>query len=196
MKDLSKQEFEEKVQELLDRKITRKKLAKELETDVRTLNNRISKLSVTNPDLYAEFIKNFPYKPKTIEIDIEALAVNVIENGMDSASKTIGISTRTITRKVNTLKKLNPELYDLYKRRNDNMTDEEKAKYISQFSKFNKMKKIERKELENKEAELISILSKFESKLAEGMSKNKAAISLGLDGYPTIWKKYQDLNRI
>lgn len=196
MKNLSNQEFEEKVQELIDRKITRKELAKELETSMRTLNDKITKLSETNPDLYAEFIKIFPYKPKSIEIDIEALAVQVIENGIDSTSKLTKISSRTITRKVNTLKKTNPELYDLYKRRNDKMSEDEKASYIRQVGKFNKMDKIERSELEYKEAELSSILSEFEKKVAEGMSKNKAAISLGFDGYPTIWKKYQELNRI
>lgn len=196
MKDLSSQEFEEKIQELIDGKITRANLAKQLESSIRTLNNKITKLAETNPDLYAEFIKKFPYKPKFIEIDIEALAVQVIENGIDSISKATGISSRTITRKVNTLKKTNPELYDLYKRRNDNMSEDERARYISQVNKFNKMSKIERYELEGKESELISILSEFERKVAEGMSKNKAAISLGFDGYPTIWKKYQELNRI
>lgn len=196
MKKMSKEEFEEKVQELIDKKITKKELAIQLETSIRTLTKKITELSKTNPNLYTEFIKTYPYKPKSINVDIENLAVQVIKNGIDNISKETKISSRTITRKVNTLKKTNPELYDLYKRRNKNMSEDEKVRYIHEVNKYDKMQKVERSELKDKEVELTSILSKFEEKVASGMSKNKAAIALGFDGYPTIWKKYQELDRI
>lgn len=196
MKKLSNKEFEEKVQELIDKKITRKELATQLETSMRTLTKKITELSKTNPNLYTEFITVYPYKPKSINVDIENLAVQVIKNGIDNISKETGISSRTITRKVKTLKDTNPELYDLYKRRNENMSEDEKARYIHEVNKLDKMQKVERSELKDKEVELTSILSEFEKKVASGMSKNKAAIALGFDGYPTIWKKYQELDRI
>ena len=62
MKELTQKEFEEQIQRLIDGNIGRKKLAKELETDIRTLNNKIMELASTNPDLYARFIEKFPYE--------------------------------------------------------------------------------------------------------------------------------------
>lgn len=196
MNKISAKEFEEKVRDLIERKITRTELANQLGISMRTLNDKITKLSDTNPDLYMEFIEIYPYKPKTIEVDIEDLALQVIKTGMSITSKETGISSRTITRKVNTLKKTNPELYDLYKRRNDKMSDDEKAIYYLKLDRLDKMNKPKRTELNDKEADLTSTLSEFERRVAGGMSKNKAAISLGFDGYPTIWKKYQELKRI
>ena len=45
MLEVSREEFEEKIQDLIDGKTTRKKLIKELETDSRTLNNKIREMS-------------------------------------------------------------------------------------------------------------------------------------------------------
>lgn len=147
MNKISAKEFEEKVRDLIERKITRTELANQLGISMRTLNDKITKLSDTNPDLYMEFIEIYPYKPKTIEVDIEDLALQVIKTGMSITSKETGISSRTITRKVNTLKKTNPELYDLYKRRNDKMSDDEKAIYYLKLDRLDKMNKPKRTEL-------------------------------------------------
>lgn len=57
MKKISQEEFENLVQSLINRETTRKKLAKTLETDIRTLNSRIRKLSEENDELYKKYIK-------------------------------------------------------------------------------------------------------------------------------------------
>ena len=62
MKELSQKEFEEQIQRLIDGQTTRKKLAKEIGTDIRTLNKKIMEMSAKNPELYTEFLKKFPYK--------------------------------------------------------------------------------------------------------------------------------------
>ena len=70
MKELTQQEFEEQIERVIDGKIGRKALAKELETDIRTLNRKITELADTNPDLYFKFIEKFPYKPKEIKLNL------------------------------------------------------------------------------------------------------------------------------
>ena len=52
MKKLSEEEFENAIKRLINGEITKVKLAKELETDPRTLDNKIQEASVTNPKLY------------------------------------------------------------------------------------------------------------------------------------------------
>lgn len=199
MKQISQEEFEKEVERLLEGSITRKKLAKELETDIRTLNNRITELSQTNSELYARFIKKFPYRPKTIKVDIEDLALQVIREGVGKTSDMTGISVRTISRKIKTLEETNPELYNLYIRKNDKMTSEQRKLFDDTLERF-QMKsgdsRVTRGELIEKEQELRMILSKFEGLVSSGMSKAEAARTLGYDGYPTIWKKYSELKRI
>ena len=61
MKKLSEEEFENAIKRLINGEITKVKLAKELETDPRTLDNKIQEVSVTNPKLYNEYIRTLPY---------------------------------------------------------------------------------------------------------------------------------------
>lgn len=80
MKNIGNEELQSKIRDLIDKKITRKGLAKELETDLRTIHKIIRETSETNPELYEEYIKTFPYKPKTREdIDYEALIIDTIK---------------------------------------------------------------------------------------------------------------------
>lgn len=198
MKQLSQSEFESQIERLLKGDITRRNLAKELETDIRTLNTKIVELAETNPELYKRFVEKFPYQPKEIKVDIEKLAIRVIRRGVEAVVSDTGISRRTISRKVKTLEKDNPELYELYVIRNKKMTFDERTMFNEKVAKLEKnlLQKLERRELEEKEKEIRDTLAKFEELVAGGMEKAPAARALGFDGYPTIWKKYQELRRI
>ena len=80
MKNISNQEFEALIQDLIDRKITRKNLAKKLETDLRTLHKKITQVSETNSELYKKYVELLPYQPKSREdIDYEALIIDVMK---------------------------------------------------------------------------------------------------------------------
>ena len=61
---ISQEEFEAKIQDIIDGKTTRVKLIEELKTDGRTLNTKIQELAVYNPKLYKAFVIKFPYRPK------------------------------------------------------------------------------------------------------------------------------------
>lgn len=202
MKELTQKEFEQQIQRLIDGEIGRKKLAKELETDIRTLNKKIMEMSETNPTLYASFVGKFPYKPKELEVDIEELAIYSIVHDNKMASERFNMSTRTITRKLKKLKEINPELYELYLRKakieGSKTSKKEKEKYFldvaTMAEKIGKRDDIDN--VERKRTELEKTISEFEALIAKGMSKAEAARTLGYDGYPTIWKKYNELERI
>ena len=202
MKELSQKEFEEQIQRLIDGQTTRKKLAKEIGTDIRTLNKKIMEMSAKNPELYTEFIKEFPYKPKEIEVDIEELAIYCITHDNKMAAERFNMSTRTITRKLKRLAQINPELNELYLRKAE--TEGSKTSHRDREKYFINLTRIAERigkrdyidNAERKRTELEQTISAFEDLLAQGMSKAKAARTLGYDGYPTIWKKYNELERI
>ena len=79
MKNISNAELESLIQDLIDKKITRKELAKQLNTDLRKLHKTINEVSQTNPELYVKYITVFPYQPKVREdIDYEALIIDIM----------------------------------------------------------------------------------------------------------------------
>lgn len=200
MKELTQKEFEEQIERVIDGKIGRKALAKELETDIRTLNRKITELADTNPDLYFKFIEKFPYKPKEIKLNLEELALYAIQKGTRQAAIKFGISRRTVTRKVNKLKKEQPELYGLFCGKEyiqgEHVPKIKKDEYVYNVSKHEDIKRKGNISVAAKRKELEETISEFEKLLATGMSKAKAARTMGYDDYPTIWKKYQELQRI
>ncbi len=118
MINLSKEEFDRYVEELINEKYSKTDLLKLLQTDYRTLNNKIQELAITNPDLYLRYIKKYPYRQKERDdIDYEALIIEATKTGIyaqDIANK-YGVSVKTIQRKVARLEKDNPELIKLYR---------------------------------------------------------------------------------
>lgn len=121
MKKLSEEEFENAIKRLINGEITKVKLAKELETDPRTLDNKIQEVSVTNPKLYNEYIRTLPYKQKGIDhIDYEALVIYMLKKGLtaDEAAQKFEISRRTVSRRICELE--NKELLNMYREVADN----------------------------------------------------------------------------
>ena len=202
MKDLTQKEFEQQIQRIVDGEIGKKELAKELNTSIRNLDRKITGLSESNHKLYLAYVKEHPYKPKEIKVDVEELALYAIVHGISKTVEEYGMSRKTLSRKIEKLEKVNLELYSLYQGRNiinsKSASQFDKDKYVYDLSKY--MEKLEKRKKQNsfeeKRAELKKTISEFEKLVSSGMSKAAAARALGYDNYPTIWKKYQELNRI
>lgn len=196
MRSLTVEQFSRHIERLINGEVTRKQLAKELETDMRTLNGKITELATTNPELYQKFIEKFPYRPKTIKVDVQELAIKVIRYGLEITARETGISIRTISRKVKELEKINPELYELYQMRNMTMNKMERQNFDRRIAEMGNYTPVKRTEIQEMKTELQKTIQAFEELVSQGCSKNAAAKELGYDGYPTIWKKYQELKRI
>lgn len=119
MIEISQDEFEQKIQEVIDGKYTRADLIKQLKVDRITLNNKIQELYITNPELYLQFIRKFPYKPREYtHIDYEAMIIDIMKKGYKKkeAAEQYGIHDRTIARKIHQVEKTNPDLVALYRK--------------------------------------------------------------------------------
>ena len=115
---ISQKEFEDRIQDVIDGKATRKQLTKELRIDRNTLNNKIQELVVYNPELYKKFIEKFPYKPREYShIDYEAIIIDILKKGYKRREwdDVYEIDSRTINRKIHEIEKENPSLVELYK---------------------------------------------------------------------------------
>jgi len=120
---ISQGEFGEKVKEVIRGEKTLIGLCKELQTDERTLIQNIILHSAYDPEVYAEFVEIHPYRTRQREdIDFEALLIEILKQGMTSkeASKKYNVGVRTIQRKVEKLRKTNPELVEIYKQAKQN----------------------------------------------------------------------------
>lgn len=199
MIDISQEEFEAKVQDILDGKTTRVKLISELKTDRDTLNNKIQELVIYNPDLYKAFINKFPYKPREYtHIDYEAIIIDILKKGykrreLDEVYE--GVSSRTITRKIPILEKTNPDLITLYR---------EVSKYRKNQIELPSNLKAEIDKLEEKEIFVGGVCDKKREELLEkerlyndamlsGMGATKASERVGQN---RVSKAINTLNRI
>ena len=199
MLNLSREEFEAKIQDLIDGKTNRKKLIKDLETDSRTLNNKIREMSEYNGELYSAFVSKFPYRTRERnDLDYEALVIEIIQKGMTSveAAEKYNIGGRTIQRKVNQLQKENPYLVEIYKQVKLNNSKQEKPskelqhqidELVSRPVVICEINGIRRRELEEFE--------KTYNERCLTMSKEEAARSMGTSK-PQIFKMMNQLRRL
>lgn len=199
MIEISQEEFEQKIQEVIDGKLSRQQLTKLLKTDTRTLNNKIQELVVYNSDLYMEFIKKYPYKAKErTDIDYEALVIEIIKSSMPTskAAEKYNIGERTITRKVKALEKENPYLIEIYreikKNNRNNIVETRDLKekiecLVSRPVKISEINETRKKELEEFE-------KTFNSR-CQYVSKEEAARSMGLNAN-RMYKMLNELYRI
>ena len=159
MIEISQQEFEAKVQDIIDGKTTRANLIKELKIDKITLNTKIQELAVYNPELYREFVVKFPYRPREYtHIDYEAIIIDILKKGYTRRewNDIYEVDSRTITRKIYDIEEKNPDLVSLYRkvseyRRRQKQLPEELIKAIE--------------ELEEKEIYLCDICDKKREEL-------------------------------
>lgn len=90
----------------------------ELQTSYRTFYKRVQALSATNPELYQQYIKKYPYKPKSRrDINIMEIGIEYLKDKMtkEELARNFEVSSRTIKRRLNELKKSDiPEEKELY----------------------------------------------------------------------------------
>jgi len=171
---ISQEEFESKVQDIIDGKTTRVKLLNELKTDKITLNNKIQELVIYNPKLYMAFIKKFPYRPREYtHIDYEAIIIDILKKGytrreLDDVYERV--SSRTIQRKINVIKDTNPELVKLYR---------EVSEYRKRQKPLPKELQTQIDMLEEKEIFIGEICDKRREELLEKERKYQEAIING-----------------
>ena len=198
MIQISQEEFESKILDVIDGKSTRVELIAELKIDRSTLNNKIQELVVYNPKLYKKFIEKFPYRPREYShIDYEALLIDILKKGYKRREwdDIYEIDSRTITRKIHAIEKTNPELINLYRK----------------VSKYRKMQKkipsdlqdqinlLEEREIyiagiyDKKREELLSEEKEYQEKLMQGKKAVQASKELGKG---RISKRIDTLNRI
>ena len=118
MIEITQEEFENKVEQVIKGETTRTKLIKELKIDRVTLNNKIQELLVYNPDLYHNFIKRFPYMPREYtHINWRAMLIDIMKKGYTKheAEEQYEVSSRTISRKVYEVEEDDKDIVSLYR---------------------------------------------------------------------------------
>ena len=104
MKEISQEEFEAGIQDVIDGKTTRTELMeKTWHMGADKLNTRIQELAVYNPELYRAFDIKFPYRPREYtHIDYEAVIIDILKNGYKRRDwdDIYEVDSRTITRKI------------------------------------------------------------------------------------------------
>ena len=182
MREVSQNEFEQLIRKVLDKEVSMKQLIEDLETSYSNINNKITEMRESNPELYNEYITKRPYRPKrNLQLNSEALVTQIIIERLTliEASEEYEIPVRTINRRISEVKKQNPALYNAYKRYQSNkqltIEDEEV------LQKNRNMVKAEKGADDLKLDELTTILKKYESLVAEnnGLSNYQAAAELG-----------------
>ena len=198
MKNINKDEFKQAIRRLINGEITKVKLAKELETDPRTLDNRIQELSATDPELYYEYVDVLPYKQKGIDhIDFEALVIYMLKNGYtaDETAQKFEVSRRTINRRINDLE--NKELREMYRE----VADNRKHGRNNGVELDRKISELEPREVikggvnDRRKRELLAIESRF-NKLCETMDKTQAAKTMGYGDRDRLYKLMYELYKL
>lgn len=201
MKEITDAEFEQKLTEVIEGKKSRVKLAEELQTDWRTLNKKIQLLSMTNPELYKQFVEKNPYKPREITaIPLKTMLNEFLKTGirMQDLADKYEIGERTLRRKIDALKKSdNPEdvkLYHLvkdtaYARAHGRKITPELQQQIDELEIEPEEIKLDDKE--QKRQKLLQIEKNY-NELCRIMPKEKAAEAMGYT-YNRIYKLLDEL---
>lgn len=203
MKEISQEEFEQYIRNVIDGKMSRTQIAKELESDFRTLNNEIQLLSIKNPELYQEFIGKFPYKPKEIKgISFRNIAIEFLrgEGTWAELAEKYHIGIRTIRRKIDKYRDSDDpeekEIYELCRAVADNHSHDTQNSDELEY-RISKLEKEEIKEMDDLERRRIELreIEKQYYMLCQSMSKTEAAKKMG---YTTnrIYKLLNELYRI
>ena len=180
MKEITDQEFENYVEQIIAEKLTLKNLCAILHTSYSTLNAKITSLEKTNPELYGRYITKFPYKPKRNgQINSRGLLIAIMKDDLtfEDVHRIYGIPKRTISRRVAEIKRTDKELYTIYQSYRENPSDaSENTKNLLREPVL-----LDKTPEELKREEIQSILEEFETLLKEnsGLTREKAAAKLG-----------------
>lgn len=195
MKQISQEEFEQYVEAIIRGDMSRAQVVKELQTEARTLNNRIQELAGINPELHRRYVEKHPYRPKERkDINAVQLAIEILEDDktIEELITEHQVSRRTIRRKLDSLKnsedKIERDLYELcrvagriYSRRMEKSDNFVKAvnELLSKIERDRiEPAKSRQSNVEEKRAELLELERKY-NELCQTMSKQDAAREVG-----------------
>ena len=196
MKQISQEEFEQYVEAIINGEMSKAQVVKELQTESRTLNNRIQELAEMNPKLHRRYVEKHPYKTRERkDLDAMQLAIEILKEGrtITQIAEERQTGARTIQRRINTLENsedlLKRRVYHLCKEvgknnsKRDGKMPEKLAKQIQQIlEEIEGEIIIESKTLESnvekRRQELIELEKKYHE-LCMSMSKEIAAKTLG-----------------
>lgn len=188
MIDITDAEFEQEIQNVIDKKISRVKLAKKLKTDWRTLNNKIQLLVTKNPELYQKFVAKCAYKPKEItEIPLRTMLIEFITQDytLQELAQKYNIGERTLRRRIENLKHSEDmkerELYKLVKETANKHSHGKAAPniLIEQLQDLDiEPENITQDDKEKRRKQLIQIERRY-NELCAFMPKEKAAATMG-----------------
>ena len=203
MKEISQEEFENIVKDIIAGRKSKAMVIKELHTEARTLNNKIQELSMTNPELYEEFIKVKPYKPKERkDVNIVGFITELLTTGVNvqELADKYHIGVRTVSRKIAKLEKSdNPkerDLYNLYKSVAQKKSHSQKLD-IEEELLMSKLESIQTKQIDDTERrrqELLKFEREYED-LCMQVGKAEAAKRMGYT-QNRIYKLLNELYRI
>ncbi len=200
MKQVTEQEFEQYIEEIIQGNKSRKKVIKELETDSRTLKANIQKLAETNPELYGRFIKKFPYKTKArTGINYKGLIIAMIKNGytLEQASQIYEIGIRTISRRIKDLEEQEPDLIKLYRQvaLNQKCAIPITKETMDQIEQLSLEEVVLTDPVEEREQKLLKIERQYNQRCGQFKTNAEAAESMGFT-YNQIMKLLRELYAI
>lgn len=193
MVEISQQEFENCIKDLINKKTTKVELAKKLKTDIRKLANKI--YEIDNKELLNQYIKMYPYKPaKNENIDYEALIIEIVktnESVMNMQEK-YDIAERTYRRNINKIQYKNRVLYTIYKNYISGKMTEEDKRYIDTLER----RKVSYSNcVEDRKAQLMQLFLIYEKLIEKGLTEKQAMTELG-ENTKSLKRKSDELKKI
>lgn len=193
MIEISQQEFENYIKDLINKKITRVELAKKLKTDTRTLSNKI--YAIEDKELLEQYLKVYPYKPgKNENIDYEALIIEIVKTNesVSNMQQKYDISGRTYRRNIERMQYENKMLYTVYKNYIRGAMTDEDIKYIDTLP----IRKVSySNSVEDRKAQLMQFFLIYETLIKKGLTEKQALVELGEDT-KSLKRKSDELKKI
>ena len=198
MIEISQDEFEIGIQDVVDGKTTREKLMKNWHMGADKLNTRIQELKVYNSKLYEKFIKKFPYRPREYtHIDYEAVIIDILKNGYKRREwdDVYGVDSRTINRRIYDVEASNPELVALYRE----VSEYRKKQMQLPQELVDRIEGLKSKEIflsevcDNKRAELLERERQYTEAILQGKGATEAS---RIVGQGRVSKSINTLSRI
>lgn len=194
MIEVNEQKFEELVEKVIENEITRVELASMLQTDIRTLYNRI--YNMKNMELLAKYLEQYPYKPKENKnINYRNLIIELIKNNqrvLDIQMK-YEIAERTYRRNIEKMKLQDPKLYNIYKNYIRGNIQDDEMEYIIQLpvGKVCNTKKSEKE----RQVELLNIFATYNRLKEKGMPEDEILLEMK-ETKRSLKRKRDELDRI
>ncbi len=201
MKEIKEEDFLMDVVCYAKKEISLKELILKYKTDYRTMHNRITSLAETNPDVFKLIVEAHPYnEKKRNDLNFRNIMIEIMKSGITvrEASQKYKVSVRTLQRRVEEISKQDPEFAKLYRKcTNNSKTGKKNSEAIKeQIAKYEYGNTIIGGINEDRESKLIKLKNDFEKLLESGMTKNDAALKLGLLSSNDVYKKLKELERI